>query len=173
MRRSLIAVVLALCALPLGGFRSAAHPLGNFTVNHLSRVTVAADAIHVRYVLDLAEIPTLQETQAGRVADIAARLAGDLSLRADGVAIPLALRSSSVEELPGQAGLSTLRVRLELDARGARDGARIAYRDGTYAGRIGWHAVVLDGGVRDATVAADDPTNELRAYPSESCPAEP
>ena len=167
MRRSLIAVVLALCALPLGGFRSAAHPLGNFTVNHLSRVTVAADAIHVRYVLDLAEIPTLQETQAGRVADIAQRLAGDLSVRADGVAIPLALRSSSVEELPGQAGLSTLRVTLELDARGARDGARIAYRDGTYAGRIGWHAVVLDGGVRDATVAADDPTNELRAYPSD------
>src|SRR5258706_5330701 len=167
MRRSLIALVLALCALPLGGFRATAHPLGNFTVNHLSRVTVAADAIHVRYVLDLAEIPTLQETQAGRVADIAQRLAGDLSVRADGVAIPLALRSSSVEELAGQAGLSTLRVTLDLDARGARDGARIAYRDGTYAGRIGWHAVVLDGGVRDATVAAVDPTNELRAYPSD------
>src|SRR5260370_15831209 len=120
MRRSLIAVVLALCALPLGGFRSVAHPLGNFTVNHLSRVTVAADAIHVRYVLDLAEIPTLQETQAGRVTGIAQRLAGDLVLQADGVAIPLALGTSSVEELPGQAGLATLRVTLDLAARGAR-----------------------------------------------------
>src|SRR5258706_8352428 len=167
MRRSLIALVLALCALPLGGFRATAHPLGNFPVNHLSRVTVAADAIHVRYVLDLAEIPTLQETQAGHDTDITRRLAGDLSLRADGVAIPLALRSSSVERLPGQAGLPTLRVTLDLDARAARDGARIAYRDGTYAGRIGWHAVVLEGGVRDATVAAEDPTNELRAYPSD------
>src|SRR5258706_5925929 len=136
MRRSLIAVVLALCALPLGGFRSAAHPLGNFTVNHLSRVTVAADAIHVRYVLDLAEIPTLQETQAGHDADIPRRLAGDLSLRADGVAIPLALRSSSVERLPGQGRLPTLRVTLDLDARAARDGARIAYRDGPDARRI-------------------------------------
>src|SRR5258706_16353981 len=109
MRRSLIAGVLALCALPLGGFRSAAHPLGNFTVNHLSRVTVAADAIHVRYVLDLAEIPTLQETQAGRVADIAKRLARELGLRADGAAVPLAPRSSSLGKLPGQPRLSTLR----------------------------------------------------------------
>jgi ABC-type nickel/cobalt efflux system permease component RcnA len=168
MRRSLIALVLALCALPLGGFRSSAHPLGNFTVNHLSRVTVAADAIRVRYVLDLAEIPTLQETQAGRVVGIAQRLARELVLQMDGAPILLALRSSSVEELPGQAGLATLRVTLDLDGRGARDGARLTYRDATYAGRIGWHAVVLDGGVRDASVAAEDPTNELRAYPTDS-----
>ena len=167
MRRALVALLLALCALPLSSSRASAHPLGNFTVNHLSRVSVGAEAIRVRYVLDLAEIPTLQETQAGRLDGIGQRLAGELSLRLDGTAVPLALRSSSVEHLAGQAGLATLRVTLDLDAGAAHDGARIAYLDGTYTGRIGWHDVVFDGAVREASVAAIDPTNELRTYPSD------
>jgi len=167
MRRALIALLLALCALPLGGSRASAHPLGNFTVNHLSRVSVTAAAIHVRYILDLAEIPTLQETQAGRLDGIAERLAALLSLQLDATAVPLALRDSSIEHLSGQAGLTTLRVTLDLDASAVRDGARITYIDGTYAGRIGWHDVVFDGAVRDASVAASDPTNELRTYPSD------
>ena len=59
MRRLLLACTLALLALPFAPFVASAHPLGNFTVNHLSRVTAASDALRVRYVLDLAEIPTL------------------------------------------------------------------------------------------------------------------
>jgi hypothetical protein len=165
MKGLLIGWTLALLTLPLGAFVASAHPLGNFTVNHFSRVTVLPDAIHVRYVLDLAEIPTLQETQAGQVEGIAQRLADELSLSVDGVPGHPALRSSSVERLDGQAGLATLRVTLDLEAPAARDGARIEYRDETYAGRIGWHAVVFGGAVRDATVHADDPTNELRSYP--------
>ncbi|MDP9321867.1 MAG: sulfite exporter TauE/SafE family protein [Chloroflexota bacterium] len=167
MRRLVIGWALALLALPLGTVAASAHPLGNFTVNHFSRVTVLAGAIQVRYVLDLAEIPTLQETQAAQVEGIAQRLADEVSLSVDGVAAHLALRSSSVERLEGQAGLATLRVTLELEAPAAGDGARVAYRDGTYAGRIGWHAVVFNGAVRDATAGADDPTNELRSYPSD------
>ena len=167
MRRLLLGWSLALLALPFGSFVASAHPLGNFTVNHFSRVTVLADAIRVRYVLDLAEIPTLQETQAGQVEGIAQRLADALSLEVDGVRANLALRSSTVERLLGQAGLATLRVTLDLDAPAPRDGARITYRDGTYVGRIGWHAVLFNGAVRAASVGADDPTNELRSYPTD------
>ncbi len=167
MRRSLVAALFTLLVLPFGGFPASAHPLGNFTVNHLSRITVATDAIRVRYVLDLAEIPTLQEAQAGRVEGIAPRLASGLALFVDGVSVPLTLESSTVEMLPGQAGLSTLRVTIDLAAGPAHDRARLEYRDQTYAGRIGWHAVLFDGSLRDASVAADDPTNELRTYPSD------
>jgi len=167
MRRLLLACALALLALPFAPFVASAHPLGNFTVNHLSRVSVASDALRVRYVLDLAEIPTLQETQAGQIDGIERRLADGLTLSVDGVATALTLRSSSVERLAGQAGLATLRVTLDLDAPPARDGARIAYRDATYPGRIGWHAVVLGGALRSATVSVDDPTDELRSYPTD------
>ena len=38
-----------------------AHPLGNFSVNHLSTVSISSDRVEVRYVLDQAEIPTVQE----------------------------------------------------------------------------------------------------------------
>lgn len=167
MRRFAAALALAVLALPLFTGAASAHPLGNFTVNHLSHLTVDADAIRVRYILDLAEIPTLQEAQAGRIDGIASRLAADLSLRVNGAVAPLTMRTATVEELPGQAGLTTLRVTLDLEAPAPRAAARLDYRDATYAGRIGWHAVVVSGAVRDASVAADDPTNELRAYPAD------
>ena len=167
MRRIFAALVLSAMLLPAFAMSAAAHPLGNFTVNHLSRITVNADAIQVRYILDLAEIPTLQETQAGRVEGIAAVLAGGLSLRVGGGPVPLILRSSSTEHLLGQAGLETLRVTVDLEARGAPDGSRIEYRDSTFEGRLGWHAVVVQGAVRDASVGPTDPTNELRTYPGD------
>ena len=167
MRRLVGALVAAVVLLPMFGMSAAAHPLGNFTVNHFSRVTIGADAIRVRYVLDLAEIPTLQELQAGRVDGIVPVLVDGLSLRVGGVAVPLAVRSSTTEQLPGQAGLKTLRVTVDLEAHGARDGSRIEYRDATFEGRIGWHAVVLQGTVKDASVPSNDPTDELRSYPSD------
>ena len=45
---------------------AAAHPLGNFSVNHLSTVSISSDRVEVRYVLDQAEIPTVQERGLGR-----------------------------------------------------------------------------------------------------------
>jgi nickel/cobalt exporter len=35
-----------------------AHPLGNFTINHLTKLRIAGDRASVHYVLDMAEIPT-------------------------------------------------------------------------------------------------------------------
>ena len=40
---------------------ASAHPLGNFTINRYSRIEPHADRIYLRYVLDMAEIPTFQE----------------------------------------------------------------------------------------------------------------
>src|SRR3954451_17790422 len=40
---------------------ASAHPLGNFSINHLARVSVSSDRVDVRYILDEAEIPTFQQ----------------------------------------------------------------------------------------------------------------
>ena len=53
----LIAVVTVALLAPLA---AKAHPLGNFTINTFSRVEVSGDRVYVRYVLDMAEIPTFQ-----------------------------------------------------------------------------------------------------------------
>src|SRR5262249_11693599 len=50
-----------------------AHPLGNFTINRFARVEVAGHRLYVRYVLDLAEIPTYQARRAGVDPNVYAR----------------------------------------------------------------------------------------------------
>ena len=59
MRRPLLLLPAVLAALVLPA-AAGAHPLGNFTINHFARVEVAGHRLYVRYVLDLAEIPTYQ-----------------------------------------------------------------------------------------------------------------
>jgi hypothetical protein len=40
-----------------------AHPMGNFSINHYAGIRFAQDSIEMRYVIDMAEIPTFQEIQ--------------------------------------------------------------------------------------------------------------
>ena len=61
-----LAALFVLCALGLLAAppAAAAHPLGNFTVNHFNGLTLYPDRIDLRAVIDLAEIPTVQEQPA-------------------------------------------------------------------------------------------------------------
>src|SRR5262249_10360136 len=62
-----LVVVLALALMPTAGL---AHPLGNFSISQYTAIRVDADAVELRYLIDLAEIPTFQELQeAGIVAE--------------------------------------------------------------------------------------------------------
>ena len=109
---------LFLLALCLGlAPRSFAHPMGNFSVNHYSKISLESDGIRVSYIIDLAEIPTYQELQQGNVtADVAdaavtrfvaargTELERGLSLLVDGKRLPLRLVSSQVIFPPGAGG---------------------------------------------------------------------
>jgi len=168
VRRAAAVIALALAALALSPTVALAHPLGNFTVNHLSIVTVGRDAVHVRYVLDLAEIPALQETNAGTVATLPDRIVAGLELDADGQPVRLEVRNATTERLPGQAGLETIRVTVDLVSGTApSEGAALVYRDLTFPGRVGWHDVILRGAIANATVGPEDATDELRTYPAD------
>ena len=74
MRRAL-AIGLALGALLVAAPAAFAHPLGNFSINHLTQVSVSRDRIDLRYVLDQAEIPTFQERGRSEAAVLAAKQA--------------------------------------------------------------------------------------------------
>ena len=58
MKRAVLLALLILATIPSV---ASAHPLGNFSVNHIAEVSVSSDRVDVRYVLDQAEIPTFQE----------------------------------------------------------------------------------------------------------------
>jgi nickel/cobalt transporter (NicO) family protein len=154
--RKLVVVLAALAALAAPA-SAAAHPLGNFTVNRFSRVEVSGPRLYVRYVLDLAEIPTFQ---AGRIdAKAYARtIAGNANLSVD--RRPAALRPlrTRLAHPRGAGGLPTTRLEVVLVGPLLHGTSRIAYRDGNYRDRIGWKEIV---------VGADTPSrsHELHAYP--------
>ena len=150
-----------------------AHPLGNFSVNHLAQVRVSSDRVDVRYILDQAEIPTFQERGLSNAAVLArkrAEVAEQLTLTVDGK--PVALTEAGEATLahpPGQGGLRTTRVELPLTAkvRAPRD---VIVRDATFGGRVGWKAIVAlpgSGTAVRSSVPATDPTNGLRRYPQD------
>src|SRR5580698_440330 len=58
-RRARIVVVLFLTILSCA--TSLAHPMGNFSINHYSKIKVGQQSVEIRYWIDMAEIPTFQE----------------------------------------------------------------------------------------------------------------
>jgi ABC-type nickel/cobalt efflux system permease component RcnA len=166
--RVLGSTMLLLCALALP---AAAHPLGNFTINHLTKLKFDGTRASVHYVLDMAEIPTYQamrdvtpdgKMDAAQIASWAqteaATIVPQLKLAAGGTAVPLALDRASAHTRPGAGGLPTMY--LTVDAHGTLpSGARaLTYADETFPGRLGWHDVVV--------LPATEPTSELQLYPS-------
>ena len=55
---------------------AAAHPLGNFSINHQTRVEISRDRIDLLYILDQAEIPTFQERRLSSARDAGPQAAG-------------------------------------------------------------------------------------------------
>jgi len=171
MKRALLLALLVLAALP--GVASA-HPLGNFSVNHLTEVSVSTNRVDVRYVLDQAEIPTFQErglSDAEVIARKRAEVQRRLGLTVDGR--PVTLRpggEATISHPPGAGGLRTTRLELPLSATVPAP-RHVAVRDGTFPGRVGWHAVVARPG-RGTAVRSDvpsaDPTDALRHYPQDA-----
>ena len=149
----LLFVAVAALVLPVA---AAAHPLGNFTVNRFSRIEVAGPRVYVRYVLDLAEIPTFQ---AGKVdaRTYARRIAQGARLTVNGRPAQLVPIETALTHPGGAGGLKT--TRFEVVLRGpALDGpSEITYRDTNYSDRIGWKEIVV----------GEEPSRsrELRAYP--------
>ncbi|MDP9255085.1 MAG: high-affinity nickel-transporter, partial [Actinomycetota bacterium] len=189
MRRGRIAalcVAAAIAGSALTPSGAAAHPLGNFSVNHLSQVRISDGRAELHYILDQAEIPTFQEAQQfdtngdGKVAGAErgpllraklAEIAPDLSLTADGRPVPLGKpHNATISFPPGQSGLLLTRVEADFDAALPAGAQRVEVHDQTYLGRVGWKEIeVLPGTGTDvrSNVGATDPTNGLRSYPQD------
>ncbi len=190
---TLVALLIAFVSIVAGGGLQptpvAAHPLGNFTVNTYSRLAIYADAIQVRYVLDMAEIPTFQERQRidtdadGAISEGEARayidarapaIVANVELTLDGARADLEAVAPMLEFVDGDGGLETLRLAFWLEvplssADAAGPSVALRYADGNYTGRLGWRELIVQptDSALLGTFASDDPTNELRAYPAD------
>jgi ABC-type nickel/cobalt efflux system permease component RcnA len=146
-----------------------AHPLGNFTVNHHAGIELAGNRVFVRYVLDLAEIPSFQSGDAVRAPGYAAALVRQLELRLDGVRSALVPVSHRVLTRKGAGGLDTIRFEAVYSA--TLVGTELTFVDRAFPDRIGWREITIvarDGArVHESSVPSRSRSDELRAYPKD------
>jgi len=162
---------------------ASAHPLGNFTINRYSGLEVATDEIVVHYVVDMAEIPTIQELgiRSGQEVDrdaldayaeqLVPRVGDNISLAANGDQVVLHAGRTKTELLPGEGPLEVLRVEVDFTGELADAGATIEYTDDNYADRVGWKEIVIypvrGQGVESSSVPSESSSDELRSYPQD------
>lgn len=177
-RRRAISVGLGVVGALLAAGLVAAHPLGNFTINHYAGLRVETDRILLDVVIDQAEIPAFQarlafdtdgdgelsaaETETGRLT-ACNDLATSLDLEVAGKTRPVTLTEAGLTFPPGAGGLSTMRTvcgfEAVLDAP-LDAGAEIAFADRSFSERIGWREIVVEGS--GVVVAPASPTDLVR-----------
>lgn len=188
MRRALAfgAVALMVALWVATAPPAAAHPLGNFTVNHYDGLRIETSRIVNAAVVDWAEIPTSQlETtvdsdgdgqaseaeRAGFAARRCADVAGAQEVRVDGEPSVFRTERSSFDFRPGVAGLRTARLSCRLVAEAELgDAATVVFRDRFEEHRIGWREITATGvGVHlvRSPVPSRSVSDELRRYPDD------
>ncbi|HEY4051886.1 MAG TPA: sulfite exporter TauE/SafE family protein [Acidobacteriaceae bacterium] len=177
----------ALLVCVFGARFSYAHPMGNFSVNHYSRITLGSDGIEIQYILDLAEIPTYQEMQQGNfvanlddpkvltfVAAQGEELGRRLNLVLDGKSMPLRLLSKDVLFPPGAGGLPTMKMgfvyRAAYPAGAKAQISHLTFEDWNFAGHAGWKEIIVTAPEEiliSSSAPAKDRSAELSNYPTD------
>jgi ABC-type nickel/cobalt efflux system permease component RcnA len=165
-----------------------AHPLGNFSISHYTALRLEPDALVLRYIIDMAEIPTFQEMQdtkivpqeghpslPGYLTQRVGALRAGLSLELNGQRLSLSSEASELIFPPGAGGLPTLKLgmllRASLDGASAAAVHELRYRDTNFPGRAGWKEIIATGGqeitLLSSTVPEQDRSRELADYPTD------
>jgi ABC-type nickel/cobalt efflux system permease component RcnA len=189
-RRGAIAILVTLgTILSLAG-TAAAHPLGNFTINHFSRLDVGSQRMTIHYVVDMAEIPTFQTLQevdtdgdgtASAVElntyleQVIPTYGSGLKLAIDDLPVTLVPGKREISLPPGVGGLPTLRI--ESDFFGAIPPQAISslhqlhFEDTNDFHRLGWREIAIapatGTSVFNSSAYGNSVTDELKAYPQD------
>jgi nickel/cobalt transporter (NicO) family protein len=186
--RLAITLCLPIFLMSLANPAGFAHPLGNFTVNHFSRLQISNDRISIRFIVDMAEIPAFQtlqkldtdndgkpsaeelkayaEQQAGRYAE-------GLRLTVDDLQVRVQPSAQTVTTPEGTGGLPTLRIEYDFVANLRTSGTthRVIYEDTNENERLGWHEIAIapisNITVFNSSAYANTVSDELKAYPED------
>ncbi len=182
---------LVLLLLGLSSAISSAHPMGNFSVSHYAKIRINQKSIEIRYLIDMAEIPTFQEMRQFDIASTAADpstsryldkqaqlLKEGISLESDGQAVNLDTISRQMGFTDGAGGLPTMKTafvfRGKLDATAGAH--KLSYFDNNFSGRAGWKEIVVLGdgvAILDSSAPNVDRSQELTNYSSDALNSPP
>src|SRR5262249_40596796 len=153
-----------------------------------ARIESGVAGARIHYIVDLAEIPTFQESQKadldqdgnlteaelnGYLDVVTPGYLSGLKLSVDGTPVALRLTGKSIDKLPGAAGLFTLRIAYDLSSEFAvaDPTPRFRFENANSLDRAGWREIVVTpaSGVNvfDSTAYGGGVTDELRAYPED------
>lgn len=176
--RYLVVMHMLWLAQPL---QAMAHPMGNFSINQFSELEIGQDAIRLQYVIDMAEIPTFQETQQHQLIPDATHpttisylrqqsqeLQSGLSLLVNDQPVSLRIQSSTIAFPPGAGKLPTLRLNTVYEASLPTESGTITYEDQNFSGRKGWKEIIahpVDGMTfPESSVPQISQSQQLKTY---------
>ncbi len=171
-----------------------AHPLGNFSTNHFAHIEVGADRIKLRYVIDMAEIPTFQELQRltgngdsapsraqldAYAARVTEQYADALLLVIDDARVPLRILETNAKLVAGAGGLQTMRLQCDLvgtiPSSSFEAVHRLRFEDQNYSDRIGWRELIVSPlagtSIFNSSAYGNSISDELKAYPGNTLAA--
>src|SRR5260370_14682117 len=181
---------LASLAMLAGLFagRAFAHPMGNFSISHYAGISIESGELEIRYLIDMAEIPTFQEMQqsgiTGRLDDphltsylaIKARELGNgLKLSINGQTLRLRSVSQQVIFPPGAGNLPTMKFGFVFLAKMPEDcmteSCQLDYQDVNLADRAGWKEITVTPAqevtLTSSTVPDHDRSGQLSKDPTD------
>ena len=178
LSRVLLSVALAgvLCA----------HPMGNFSVSHYTKIAVDGRGADVLYILDLAEIPTFELLQKwklersspelkAKASEQAREWTKNLKITVDGRSVYPRFEGAEVTVADGAGGLPVARIAARL--RLPVSAGKLEFEDANYPDRAGWKEIVIAAGpgasISQATQGDQDRSQGLTAYPQDPTLAPP
>jgi ABC-type nickel/cobalt efflux system permease component RcnA len=170
MNKQLIVLIILI------GGAAWAHPMGNFSVSHYTKLQTTVRGIEVEYALDLAEIPTFELLRAWKLERDAPRVELEnraseqgrewlrhLTFVVNGKAAAARFDSAQLVIADGAGNLPILRITTRAHVPAA--GGKLQYKDGNFPARAGWKEIVIGSG--------RDITHGLTQYPSDPTVAPP
>jgi ABC-type nickel/cobalt efflux system permease component RcnA len=160
-----------------------AHPMGNFSISHYSRIEVTGRGVELRYVLDFAEIPTFQLLQQWKLEAASPReeierqavaqareWSRNLKIEIGGRAVAPSFERAAIMIDKGAGGMPILRVTTDLHVDAAPGTLR--YEDNNFPDRAGWKEIVTVAG-KDAAIDKASPNIADRSQALTSYPQDP
>ena len=177
---------LFLSLLCVGGL--AGHPMGNFSINHYSKLQANARGIDLAYALDLAEIPTFellrswnldrssaQSALNSRAAEQSREWLSRLKISSDGTPVKARFESARLVIADGAGNLPILRITTLAHINST--GGKLAYEDLNFPDRAGWKEIVIANGsgatISQASQSSRDISHALTQYPADPTLAPP
>jgi ABC-type nickel/cobalt efflux system permease component RcnA len=162
--------------------------MGNFSVSHYSRIEVGGAGTDIRYVLDLAEIPSFELLQQWGLSaesprdqlDLKAEAQArewvrNLSIECGGRAVAPHFEGVTLAIAKGAGGAPVMRFTSTLGLAVAA--GSLSYEDRNYPARAGWKEIVIAAGpgasIERASQSDLDRSQALTAYPADPTVAPP